>query len=388
MFNIRKEAEKALFLLSKSGYEAYLVGGCVRDSILGRSFTDYDITTNALPYEIKEVFCGYKTLDVGIKHGTVTVIIDKLPIEITTYRIDGEYTDNRHPDKVEFSGNIRDDLSRRDFTMNAVCYNGGYIDPFGGRQDIDDKIIRCVGDPRKRFEEDALRIMRALRFSACLGFKIDTEASDAISECMHLLKNVSAERILTELNKLLCGENAAEVITEYSKVFCFLLGDNCYCERAKHINKCPAAFDIRMACLLLDNGRYKDVLTWLKLDNKTLKRVALSIENYNTFITADPIFIKKYINKFGTENLKDVLALKKADGIITADVEENLNYIINNNECYSIRMLDINGDDLACLGITGKAIGQALELILENVIEGKINNSKKEIMDFIKEHKL
>ncbi len=387
MFKIRKEAETALFLLSKSGYEAYLVGGCVRDSLLGRAFTDYDITTNALPAEIKEVFRNHKTLDTGIKHGTVTVIIDKLPIEITTYRIDGEYTDSRHPDSVEFSRNIRDDLSRRDFTMNAVCYNGDYIDLFGGREDVVNRLIRCVGDPVKRFTEDALRILRALRFSSCLGFDIEEKTSQAIIECTHLLKNVSGERIATELKKLLCGEKASHIIFKYAKVFEFLLGDNCYSERAEHIKNCPLDFDIRFACLLLNNSQYNEALAKLKLDNKTVKRVVGAIESYSTDIVADSVFIKTYINKNGIQNLMDVLALKKADGIDVADTENLLNDIIEKNECYSVKMLDVNGDELVQLGISGKAIGETLELILKKVIEGKIENSKVKILDFIKENK-
>lgn len=385
MFNIREEAEKALFLLSNNGYEAYLVGGCVRDSILGRSFTDYDITTNALPFEIKTVFKNFKTIDTGIKHGTVTVVIGNLPIEITTYRIDGEYSDNRHPDKVIFSRNIRDDLSRRDFTMNAVCYNGEYIDLFCGIEDINNRLIRCVGDPTKRFVEDALRILRALRFSSCLGFEIEEKTSDAIISCSHLLENISFERISAELKKLLCGDNASEIISKYSKVFEYILEDNCYSERALHIKKCPLDFDIRLACILLNNSRYNEVLSKLKLDNKTLKRVALAVSNYSSDLANDSVYIKKYINKYGIQNLQDILTLKKADGADTSCFEALLNNVIKNNECYTVKMLDINGDDLIHLGITGKDIGITLELILENVIDGKIENSAEKILDFIKE---
>ncbi len=386
MFNINKEAEKALFLLSQNGYEAYLVGGCVRDSILKRPFFDYDITTNALPTEVKEVFKNFKTIDTGIKHGTVTVIIEKLPIEITTYRIDGEYSDKRHPDKVEFSQNLKDDLSRRDFTMNAVCYNGEYIDLFGGIEDITNRMIKCVGDPSKRFTEDALRILRALRFSSCLGFDIEEKTSDAITECTHLLKNVSGERISAELKKLLCGENAGNVISKYANVFEFLLGHNCYLERAEHIKKCPIDFDLRLACLLLNSSQHNDVLAKLKLDNKTVKRVSSAVSNYSFDLADDSVYIKKYINKNGIQNLLDVLALKNADGIDVSVIKKMLNKIIDKNECYSVKMLDIKGDDLIQFGLSGKTVGKTLEMILEKVIEGRIENSKDKILDYIKEN--
>ncbi len=385
MFNINKEAEKALFLLSQNGYEAYLVGGCVRDSILKRPFEDYDITTNALPTEVKEVFKNFKTVDTGIKHGTVTVIIEKLPIEITTYRIDGEYSDNRHPDKVEYSRNIKDDLSRRDFTMNAICYNGEILDVFGGIEDIANKMIKCVGAPSKRFTEDALRVLRALRFSACLGFDIEQKTSDSIFTCAHLLKKVSGERISSELKKLLCGDFANDVISKYGGVFDILFDGECYSQTAEYIGKCKKDFAVRLSCLLLHKEGFREVLSKLKLDNKTSKRVISAIENYNIYITEDPVCIKRYLYANGLQNIKDVLALKKAYGRDTAKIENILNDIINRNECYSIKMLNVCGDDLNALGIKGKAVGDMLNTILDKVIDGTVGNQKNKIIDFIKE---
>ena len=220
--------EVADFIIRKiedNRYEAYLVGGSVRDMLMGKKPNDIDITTNALPADIKRIFGDYIVIETGIKHGTVTVLKDEIPIEITTYRTEEGYSDGRHPDKVTFTTNITEDLSRRDFTINSIAYNpkSGYFDPFNGKKDIENKIICCVGDPKVRFEEDALRILRALRFSSVLGFDIENKTSEAIHECRHLLKNVSAERIYSEISKMLCGINIRNILTEYADVISVLI---------------------------------------------------------------------------------------------------------------------------------------------------------------------
>ena len=206
-FNLPEFVKKALIRTNEAGEEAFIVGGCVRDILMGKTPHDWDITTSAKPEKTKEIFSSFKTVDTGLKHGTVLVLIDGEPLEITTYRIDGEYTDCRHPDSVSFTSDIENDLSRRDFTVNAMAYNDekGLVDLFGGEDDIRNKIIRCVGDADKRFNEDALRIMRALRFSSTLGFTIESETKKAILKNRELLNNVAKERISTELLKLLCG---------------------------------------------------------------------------------------------------------------------------------------------------------------------------------------
>ena len=206
--------------LNSNGYRGDIVGGCVRDYLLGKEPNDFDITTDALPDEMRRIFSDLKTVDTGIKHGTLTVIVDSVQYEVTTYRIDGEYSDNRHPDKVSFTNKLSDDLSRRDFTVNAMCYNehDGVTDMFGGKEDLSARIIRAVGDPVLRFHEDSLRILRALRFAATLNFEIEKNTADAIFKTSSLLKNVSRERVYTEWKKLICGVGASRIIREYGSV--------------------------------------------------------------------------------------------------------------------------------------------------------------------------
>ena len=215
--------DNIIFVLSRleeAGYEAYLVGGCVRDPLIGREVSDYDITTSALPSEVEKVFADLRVIETGIKHGTVTVLSDEEPVEITTFRTDGDYLDSRHPESVTFTRKVEDDLSRRDFTVNSIAMDkdGKYVDPFGGREDIERRIIRCTGDPDKRFSEDALRIIRALRFSSVLGFEIEDETARSIHANRELLKKISVERVFIELKKLLCGKDVFRILIDYSDV--------------------------------------------------------------------------------------------------------------------------------------------------------------------------
>ena len=208
MTEIPQQVRLALSMMEQAGFEAYIVGGCVRDHLLGRTPHDFDITTSALPEETQKVFSGFKCIDVGIQHGTVAVIIDKMQLEITTYRIDGEYSDKRHPESVTFSSDLKDDLSRRDFTVNALACSkdGEIVDCFEGREDLEKKVIRCVGKAEKRFDEDALRIMRAVRFASQLGFTIESQTEEQVFSLKDTLKMISAERLRAELDKLICGK--------------------------------------------------------------------------------------------------------------------------------------------------------------------------------------
>ncbi|MBQ5565782.1 MAG: HD domain-containing protein, partial [Clostridia bacterium] len=217
MIFLPDEVKTAIEKISKNGFEAYIVGGCVRDSLLGKTPKDYDITTSASPQEVEKIFSDCRVIETGIKHGTVTVLINSMPLEITTFRIDSEYVDNRHPESVTFTKSLREDTARRDFTMNAIAYNNftGICDFYGGETDIKNKIVRCVGNPDLRFNEDALRIMRAIRFSSVLGFEIEENTRSSIFKNKELLKNISSERIAAELVKLLCGKNAKKVLCEY-----------------------------------------------------------------------------------------------------------------------------------------------------------------------------
>ena len=219
-FNIPVQVSEALKILSSNGFEGWIVGGCVRDFLMGREPADFDITTSATPSETIEAFKGYRIIETGLKHGTVTIIVGGMSLEITTFRIDGEYFDGRHPSEVKYTRNLKDDLSRRDFTMNAIAYNEehGLYDIFGGQKDIENKKIVCVGEAEKRFSEDALRIMRAIRFSSQLGFEIEEKTAEQVHRLKHTLKKISAERIRVELDKLLCGQFPHKVLMEYSDV--------------------------------------------------------------------------------------------------------------------------------------------------------------------------
>lgn len=386
MFPISQGARFALDRLEKNGFEAYLVGGCVRDGMIGRTTNDYDVTTNAFPSEIKTVFFDCKTIDVGIAHGTVAVVCCGEVIEITTYRIDGEYKDNRHPENVSFSSDIKDDLSRRDFTVNAMAYNGELVDYFGGLEDISKRIIRCVGDPDTRFKEDALRILRAMRFSSVLGFEIEEKTAEAVRSNAHLLLSISRERILIELKKLLCGAFSREVIEKFGCVLDNLFKGKGFESRSFALGRCENAFEIRLACLFLKNSFYEYDLTYLKLDRKTYKRVCAAISSYGDVVALkDKTSVKKAVSRLGMGAVADIALLAEAEGDNFSIISEALGEIKNNNECVSFKSLAVNGNDLAVLGISGKNVGDHLALILDLVIEGKIKNTREDIISYIKE---
>ncbi|MBQ8063719.1 MAG: tRNA nucleotidyltransferase, partial [Clostridia bacterium] len=265
--------ETALSLLEAGGFEAYVVGGCTRDSLLGTVPEDWDITTSALPEQTLEVFRDYRTIETGLQHGTVTVRIDKTNLEITTYRVDGKYEDSRHPDAVTFTRSLSEDLARRDFTMNAIAYSPtrGWKDLYGGAEDIEDRLIRCVGDPETRFTEDALRVLRALRFSSVLGFEIEGKTADAIHALKDRINFVAYERIAVELLKLLCGKNVYRVLQDYRDVFAVILPEmepcfdfeqhnpwhiyDVYTHIAKSVEAVRPEPELRLAMLLHDIGK-------------------------------------------------------------------------------------------------------------------------------------
>lgn len=428
---ISEGAKIALELLHKSGYEAYLVGGCVRDLIMQIPAHDYDITTSATPEEMKKAFIGYTTIETGIKHGTITFLYNKEPIEITTYRIEGEYKDNRHPESVEFTTKLENDLSRRDFTMNALVYNEneGIIDLFGGQKDIESKTIRAIGVAENRFKEDALRILRAMRFSSQLGFEIEEETKKAMVKCAPLLHNISAERISQELNKLLVGKNVKKVILDCYEILGEILpeikkmhGFNQYNKyhiysvlehTATAVENIDPVAHLRLTMLLHDTGKVytftrdengighfyghnkvsaeiaRDFLNKYKYDNLTKERVVELVKIHDTPIEMDRIFIKKRLNRLGKDAFFDLLKVKRADNLAQnpeyfwldkLDKMENIaREIVEENE-FTLSSLKISGNDLISLGITGKKIGEALNLLLNEVIEEKIKNQKEALL--------
>lgn len=428
---------KAISLLNTNGYKAYLVGGFVRDMIMNKTSSDVDITTDATPEQIIKVFENYKTILTGIKHATVTVIFEQLPLEITTFRLESAYSDGRHPDKVTFTCKLSEDLKRRDFTMNAIAYHSqtGFIDPFNGADDIKNGVIRCVGTARQRFEEDSLRILRALRFSATLGFEIEENTSKAMFDTCKLLKNVSNERIFAEFCKLICGKNAKKVITDYFNIIkTFLLN----CEQMQNFNQLnphhiydvlehtsvvldniSPILHLRLAAFFHDCAKPKcfsldengvghfyshasysakiahDILTDLRCDNATKDKVVKLIKIHDTPIQANEIFIKKRLSRLGEEMFFDLISVQRADNLGLApeyhyrqktydEIIQIAKNLIAQNECFSLKHLAINGNDLIAIGINGKQIGQMLKLILEKVIDGELKNEQDTLINFAK----
>lgn len=428
--------EKVKFIISRleeAGYEAYAVGGCVRDVLLGREPDDWDITTSAKPLQVKEVF--NRTIDTGIQHGTVTVMLNHEGFEVTTYRIDGEYEDSRHPKEVMFTQNLVEDLKRRDFTINAMAYNdrSGIVDVFGGVDDLNGGIIRCVGIAQDRFGEDALRILRAVRFSAQLGFTIDKDTRAAITRLAPTLTNISAERIQTELVKLLVSDHpdymrdayalgiTGIVLPELDRAFetaqnnphhMYNVGEHLMHALINTRNdKC-----LRIAALLHDIGKPatkmtdKDgidhfhghvevseqmaagILRRLKFDNDTITKVKVYIRYHDVNIEPSERAVRRAVNKIGADFFPQVLEIKRADTLAQSDyqrqeklerldsVSKLYDTILEKGQCVSLKTLEITGNDLIKLGVPkGRAIGEMLKSLLEDVIETPGNN-KHEIL--------
>lgn len=381
-----KNVDFILKELNKNGYEGYIVGGCVRDYLMGTEPHDYDITTSALPEEVKSIFSH--TVDTGIQHGTVTVVIDKIGYEITTYRIDGEYKDNRHPEEVIFTDKLSGDLSRRDFTVNAIAYNplNGYVDLFNGRDDINKKIIRGVGVPAKRFQEDALRMMRAVRFSAQLDFSIEENTLKALKDNADLIENISIERIREEFFKLLLSNHNERLdillnsgMTEY---FLPEILNRKY-DYSK-INGLSKDIVVRLSYVLshIDSKNVSKIMKRLKTDNKTGAAVT-NIVKYVDYKITDDYSMRKLINLTGenTLNLIEVMgALNNSDMINEVNIYNRVK-----NDCCTLKSLDLTGNDLMSIGIKGKEIGEVLNKALDLVMKEPDKNNREVLLNIIKE---
>jgi len=422
-------ARQVLLRLEEAGYDAYIVGGAVRDSLMGVTPSDYDIATNARPNEIKALFPH--TIDTGIKHGTVTVIENKTGFEVTTFRREIGYADMRHPDNVAYVDTIEVDLERRDFTMNAMAYSltKGFIDIFGGEEDIKSGVIRCVGDSAERFKEDALRMMRCVRFAVCLGFDIDEQTALSIRKYGVLIKNVSSERILTELNKMLLSDNPQRIKLLYDTgLMRYIFPDLCKCftteqnnryhiyDVGEHILKAlqhtPEDLILRWSALLHDvgkpacrsqdiNGIYHfyghhkesvkiadDVLHKLRMDKDSLHDILVLIENHDVHIDASSVTVKKMLARTGEVLFFKLLILQEADNmaknpnyindkiIKLKAVSDKAQQIIAEGQPYMVSQLQINGRDLIKLGYkTGREIGDVLKFLLDDVlIDPSLNN--------------
>lgn len=381
--------------LRQCGFECYLVGGCVRDAMMGIAPHDFDLTTDATPDEMLDVFADYRIIETGLKHGTVTVVSDGENVEITTYRIDGEYIDNRRPEDVTFTRSLNEDLSRRDFTVNAFAYSpySGLVDIFGGRDDLKNRLIRCVGEADKRFGEDGLRILRALRFSSCLNFGIHRDTALSIHRNKHLLQNISAERIYTELRKLVCGEGASSVIREYMDVFETVFPMVSECKDVIYYNACrlgdlPFDYITRFAALLygVDTGIVREFMNSLKPDNYSRDSVVTICMLALDELPAQKVYIRKLMNKYDNELIYAAARIKNVfskefdfDAFISM-----LDNQIAHNPCVRIKQLAVDGSALMAKGFPkGPVIGKMLSAILDAVIEDKCENNVDSIMKYV-----
>ena len=430
---IPKQIEEVLEKLEKAGFEAYIVGGCVRDGIMGKTAHDYDITTSAEPRETERVFSDCRVVETGIKHGTVTVLFKGMSVEITTFRVDGDYSDGRHPSEVSFSRNLEDDLARRDFTMNAIAYSPrrGIIDIYGGEADIKARVIRCVGEPEKRFSEDALRVMRALRFSSVLGFDIEEDTKSAIFLKKETLAKVSKERIFSELKQLLCGGNVKKVLLEYREVFAEIIPEiqemfdydqhskyhnsMLFEHTARAVEAAPAREKMRLAMFFHDIGKpacrttdengeghyyghasksaeFADkILRELKCDNALRVRVCEIIKYHDIPIELSHRAIKRQLSKLGGELFCDVMEAHIADDSAkqpftlarTETARQAIRIaeeIAQEKPCLDLKALAVNGGDLKEIMEPSPMMGEILGELLSEVVDGTLENDKAALM--------
>lgn len=439
MIKIPKDVKAVMNILTNSGYKAYVVGGCVRDSIMGREPNDWDVTTDASPEQIKELFASFRTVDTGIKHGTVLIVSGKTPVETTTFRIDGEYSDNRHPDNVTFTKNVCDDLARRDFTINAMAYNetDGLVDPFNGQNDIKNKLIRCVGDADTRFNEDALRIMRAVRFSSVLGFSIEEKTAESIIKNENLLSGIACERITTELIKLLCGDNVLSVLSEFRSVIGVFIpelklefdfkqygkkhGYDVWMHTVHTVNNIENDPILRLTMLLHDTGKIathaidengnstfknhaavggviaENILRRLKFSKEYINTVSYLVSIHDKEVPETRVQVKEYIRDLGEENFIRLMKIRRADKSGLAkefrDISDQLIFaystfddIMNNDEPYSLSQLAVNGNDIK-KHVSGSEIKDVLNYLLETVIHYPEKNTKETLTELAKRNK-
>ena len=375
----------SLFALNQAGYEAYVVGGCVRDAMMGKKPMDWDITTSALPEETLAVFQSYRTIETGIRHGTVTVVIEDMPLEITTYRVDGDYSDGRHPDEVSFTRSLKEDLRRRDFTVNAMAYHPhcGLVDPFHGQRDLKRKVIRCVGNPKKRFHEDALRILRGLRFSSTLGFSIHPATASVIHRLSDTLSRVSIERVSAEFLKLLCGQNNQVVLTHYPDVLSTVLSDMNLTKNVEWlVFKDPLK---NMTVLLFDTTpeTAKEVCKRLRLSNRMTEDVVALVRHRNLPLEPTRSCVLRGLHVLGPRLMREFIAIKTVTDSIESDtfcaVWERL--IADNDCCYQLKDLAVNGEDLLSIGISdGPELGAVLNGLINAVMDGVCPNQKEELL--------
>lgn len=438
-------ANEIIHTLQEKGYEAYLVGGCVRDSILKRPIHDYDITTSATPNEMLEIFKDKRIIETGLQHGTITIVVDGEPYEVTTYRIDGNYSDSRRPDKVTFTKNLEEDLKRRDFTINAMAYNNevGLVDPFNGMEDIKYHKIQCVGKPEDRFAEDALRILRAIRFASQLNFVLEQNTGYVLHKMYRNLENISIERINSEFCKIALSSELYIQIGLFREVFSLFIPEikdmfgfqqnNPYhiydvwnhTVRAVQAYECDCEPDLNprdlitsLAVFFHDIGKphcYQDsedsirhfkghgrvsadmtddIMKRLRFDNDTREKVVELVYYHDATFEVGKKYVKRWLNKIGEEQFRRLLNVRRADIKAQADINQetrlqkidNIGYILEevlqDDECFSLKALAVNGKDLITIGYkSGKEIGEVLNNLLDSVISGENINEKEKLLE-------
>lgn len=440
MIDIPDNISEVLSRLNKAGYQAYIVGGCVRDALMGVTPHDFDVTTSATPQQVESVFEGYQIIETGIKHGTVTVLSEGEPVEITTFRVDGEYLDGRHPESVTYATELSDDISRRDFTINGIAYNpeSGLADNFGGREDINNRLIRCIGDPDKRFNEDALRILRAMRFACTLGFEIEENTANSMLKNRGLLKKVSAERIFTEFKKMLCERCAADNIKrifmqfrdivaemipeiralfdypQHSRYHIFDAYEHSVTAAAAAAKICEGDPVLPLAMLLHDIAKpammscdedgtrhfighpeagasmADEILRRLKSDNITRERVCAIIRYHDMQLSDSDKSLRRGLAKHGEKGFADIIKAHLADD--SAKIPECAERIptyqcmlerireIAGECCYSVKSLAITGSDLKEIVPPSPQMGKLLDRLLSEVVDGELPNTREALL--------
>lgn len=439
MLNWDPRALAVLDVLEHAGHRAVLVGGCVRDYLLGIQPHDYDAATSARPEEMLELFQGWKVLQTGVRHGTLTIVSDGLPVEVTTFRVEGAYTDHRHPDGVCFTRRLDEDLRRRDFTVNAMAWSRteGLTDLFGGQEDLNARILRCVGQPKRRFAEDALRMLRCLRFSAQLGFDIHPDTAAALTEQLPLLDAVSRERVTEEFIKLICAPGAVEVLLrwpaavgqvlpelrpavgfeQHTPYHCF----DVYTHSIRVLGGTPPEKRMRLAALLHDVGKphtytpdergvghfpnhakvgaeiADQALRRLRLDHVTREQAVTLIARHGMRLPAEERVVRRWMARLGPELFFDLLTLDQADnnakqpdmvpdGQHWVELYHLARRVLEEADCLCLKDLAVDGNDALAAGLRGPAVGRALNALLEDVVEGRRPNRREALLTALAEY--
>lgn len=441
--HLPKDVQCIIKTLNQQGYQAYAVGGCVRDSLLGVAPKDWDICTSALPEEMQHAFAGWHVVETGLKHGTLTVVLNHVPYEVTTFRVDGDYSDHRHPDQVYFVQDARKDLARRDFTVNAMAYHPetGLIDAFGGQADLAAGVIRCVGEPERRFDEDALRILRALRFASAYDFTIEEKTAAAVHSLKGTLTGVAAERIRAELAKLLCGPGVGGVLRGYADVIFQVLPElapmqnfeqhkpqfhryDVWEHTVRAVESIPATEVLRLTMLLHDCGKPStftldengeghayghpaasaeiaaSTLARLRVDNATREQVLMLVKNHDYPLDTTSARLKRRLHQFGEEMVRQLIEVRRADmmgkgtmaaeeiNAYTESLRQALDALLATQPCVTLKDLAIRGGDVMQLGIKGKAVGRCLEHLLSEVMADRVPNARTELLALAEQWKM